>query len=408
MDNNSIGDNMEEEQGLSLIDVWKIMMQKKFIFYIGFILTTIIVFCFLFFGYNRWNIKNEISFYYKWHNLEENSFADHSSFNYYDLIQTENLMKVKAQSESYATIDIEQLKDHIEISKDEEIYTIKVKSDIFHNNTIAKSFLSDLASLPYLKAIHLNWNFKTNLEGFDGSNKLSTKIDYLESQIQLLQSGYTGMINYFGNVHINGKTLRSSAEELDTYVKNHPISEYRYLAYQNVYLTKEEYLKISSEKQILETEKNLLMKRRNSLFESIEQIYQASNNTSTIDTALQTYIESLHQIDMRLLSIEESLTLFDKAEQGRYQEDASNQFLESLIVYKKDLEKFTDQYQQMINETLKQNTYFNITDYQVSGEMNALWISLISIGCGLFVGIILALLLGMNGYKKQKNKEIIE
>ncbi|MDE7213271.1 MAG: hypothetical protein K2N42_01690, partial [Anaeroplasmataceae bacterium] len=75
-----------EDEGLSLIDVWRLILRKKIIGSISFGLVTILSLVLILFVYNPLRGSYEATFHYRWYGIENNKYANGMVFNYYDII----------------------------------------------------------------------------------------------------------------------------------------------------------------------------------------------------------------------------------------------------------------------------------------------------------------------------------
>lgn len=374
---------------MSLRDMWQIIMRKKIVFYAVFVSISLVILFLILFVFNPLRVTYSIRFQYHWYGLEHHSYANGMPFNYFDLIAQSNLEKVKNDRERYHSIDIEELADSIDIVKENEDYILSV-TGVFKDSATAREYMLDLISIPYQTAVTMSFEFNTNIIGYEKAKKIDTKLDYLEKHIQLIKTGYLGLIQYFGNVSYDTTSLQDQLDNLEIYDLNHPVSMYRNLAYKNTFMTKEEYQTLQIEQQALEAEKLKLEQRKAILVASIESIYQSSS----MDFALTDYMNSLHTIDMRLIEIEESLLIIKQAHAGEYQEDKSELFIQELNQYKNDLKEFGDRYSVAVTKTLQQNTFMNVKEFRTSGRINVLMTSILSILIGLSSALAIAFIVG--------------
>ncbi|MDE6047719.1 MAG: hypothetical protein K2F56_03725, partial [Anaeroplasmataceae bacterium] len=73
-----------DNEGLSLMEIWSLILKKKIIGSIVFGITTIVSLILILFVYNPLRVNYEASFNYNWYGIENNKFANGSVFNYYD------------------------------------------------------------------------------------------------------------------------------------------------------------------------------------------------------------------------------------------------------------------------------------------------------------------------------------
>lgn len=182
--------------------------EKKILVGIVWGLVSIICLLSIIFLFNRFNVTYRQTFNYRWYGIENNSFADGYIFNYYDIVSKSSIDYVKNSKERYRHIDSEELAENIDIQKEDNLYILTVKGNVFDNDREAKDFIQELIYLPYLKATSLTFDFNSNLESYRTAYKIDTKLRYLERQINFLVNGYKGMISYFGNVELEQKIVK--------------------------------------------------------------------------------------------------------------------------------------------------------------------------------------------------------
>lgn len=392
-----------EEEGLSLLDIWKQIMKKKIVASIVFGITMILSFVLILFVINPLRVSYEAIFYYQWYGIEDNKYANGVLFNYQDLISLNQLEQVKKSKEEYESINVKAIAENISIERNEKTYRVIVSGRYFKNDRIAKQFIEDLVTLPYETSTHLKLDFKANLIGFSRAKKISHKLTYLGRQMDLITQGYQGMISYFGDIQIENTNLSNKLSQVQVFETNYDLNNYEYLAYKNVYLTKEEYESIVTEQNALKTEQDLLRQRKEILLESLSNIYSNSNGNTYMDTSIAGYLNSLHTIDTRLMKIGEDLRLIEDATLGKYSEVESELFLNELEDLKNNLDALTEEYTESVQSVLKENTIFHLQPIRVKGRMNTLFAICISLFIGIVVGLLTAFIWGYCTNHKQEN-----
>ena len=109
-----------KEDGLSLVEIWTIIMRKKILVGIVWGLVSLICLLSIIFLFNRFNVTYRQTFNYRWYGIENNSFADGYIFNYYDIVSKSSIDYVKNSKERYRHIDSEELAENIDIQKELE------------------------------------------------------------------------------------------------------------------------------------------------------------------------------------------------------------------------------------------------------------------------------------------------
>lgn len=394
-----------EEEGISLSNIWNLIMKKKIVASIAFGVSMLLSFVLILFVINPMRVTYEAIFYYQWYGIEENKYANGVLFNYQDIISLTQLKKVKIQNSNYQDINVDKMAEYISIVKKENTYQVSVSGQFFKNDSIAKSFIEDLVSLPYVTATHLNLDFKANLVGYTRSKKISNKLMYLGRQMDLITEGYQGMISYFGDIQIQDIPLSNKLSQAQVFASDYDLNNYEYLAYQNAYLTKEEYQSIVTEQNALKTEQELLRKRKEILLESLRNIYNNSNGNTYLDNSIVKYLDSLHTIDSRLMKIGEDLRLMEEATLGKYNEEQSELFIKELDIFKSKLEELTEDYTGSVQNVLYENTIMNLQPIRAKGRIGVLLAFLMSLLIGIFIGLSIAFVWSYIEYGRKENIE---
>ncbi|MDE7263667.1 MAG: hypothetical protein K2N64_03280 [Anaeroplasmataceae bacterium] len=395
------------DEGLTIMEMWSYVMRKKIVASIAFGLITILSFVFLVYIYNPSQLEYTAEFEYNWYGIEEQKYANGELFNYFDIISLENISEVQRSKEEYKNLSAKEIADGISIRYEKNTYFIVVQGKVFPNHLIAKDFIEDLIYLPYIKAENLEFNFKANLTGYERSRKVSSKLTYLNNQLNLILEGYWGMIRYFGDVHLEAESLSNQYRKAEVFAANDSLSEYEYLAYKNVYMTKEEYQTIVRESEALKTEQDLLRSRKAILLESLKSIYSNSNGNTYMDTSIANYLNSLHTIDERLMTIDKDLRFIEEASLGNYSPSESEAFLKELDAYKDSLEQLTEEYTQSVLTVLNQTSLLNIISIKGVGGISVYLAIPISILLGIISGITIGFLWGYIENYKRKSKTLL-
>lgn len=392
------------DEGLTIMEMWSYVMRKKIVASIAFGVITILIFVFLVYIYNPSQLEYRAEFEYEWYGLENQKYANGELFNYYDIISLEHISEIQASKEEYKDLSSKEIAESISIRFDKNRYYITVQGKFFPNSLVAKNFIEDLINLPYEKATNLEFNFKANLAGYERSRKISSKLTYLENQLNLILDGYRGMIRYFGDIRLENESLSERFRKAEVFAANDSLNEYEYLAYKNVYMTKEEYQTIVREREALKTEQDLLRSRKSILLDSLHSIYSNSNGNTYMDTSITNYLNSLHAIDVRLMNIDKDLRFIEEASLGNYSPAESEAFLKELDTYKNSLEQLTEEYTQSVQEVLSETSLLTLVSLKATGGISIYLAIPISILLGILGGIGIAFLWSYIENHKRKFK----
>ncbi len=154
--------------------------------------------------------------------------------NYKTIVSLENLNEVKADNEQYKDIDVEKIVEDgavsISIDKEQvnlqtkivyvEEYTIKVDSSYFANINVASKFVNDII----INAFDLTDTLELEKQAYYANYRELTdnnaKLDYIKNGLEKIIATYADAIAENGNVEVNGKTLLTYKQEIETCMAN--------------------------------------------------------------------------------------------------------------------------------------------------------------------------------------------
>lgn len=410
-----LGDKLMEEEGISLSEIFKIIWQKKILVALVTGVGAITLLCLILFVYNPWKVSYETDVEYDWYGIENNTYIGGEKLNYLDFISLDVLKDTQSSSPAFSKIDVEAMVENndITIAKKEDQYHLVIKGNYFPDSTTAKAFMKAVSEEPYRKNMQYISDIQagTNLTAYNNAIKISSKLNYLELQMMVLIEGYQKLISFYGDSYVQDKLLSDYLAEVEVYELNYPIFELRYLTVENAYMTPQEYASSVQEKSALLTELNLLNTRKNMLLKSITDIYASSNNSAYIDTALTNYLETMHEVDLRIANVSENLLFINNALEGGYNENQSAAFMKQLGLYVDQISKLTEDYTACVQSILRQNTfihYQNSSIVKINGKISVLIataFSLIVSGC---LGVGVGFLAGYPKYRKEKLEEEVK
>lgn len=402
----------ENEEGISLSEVFKILWRNKLLVVISSGMVLIGMLSFIIFWYNPTYISYETKVSYRWPGLENDSYIGMEGFNYSDVLSISILNEIKESNSLFKDVSTSSLVEEggVSILKENEWYIVQVRKKFFDSDLAAVAFLNEIVRYPYQRALELasNISLSVNMNSYQNSKKLTKKIDYLENQLDSIHTGYTRLIEVFGDVRTQDYSLSHYQGNVKVFRENYLINEIRYLIYQNIYMTKEEYSSAQQEKEALNMELSLLQKRKETLYNSIKNIYSSTNNTAYIDAAITKYLDSLHALDVRIMAVEENLWVINQALEGKYNEQSSELFIENLDLYASQVRQMTQILEQNIEEILHRNIsvqYQNSTRIKKVGNISFPMSLILS----LFVALIVGMTIGIvRGYLKLGTKKTVK
>jgi len=226
---------MNKDEGLSILDLFKlIFFNWKRLIVMVFILS--IVFCvILHFGYSAKAKVYSIDFQYTNDNLNKNSYANGSKFNYLDIISSNNVVQTIEKSDEYSGMDYLNLlaKNDVKIERvydetsNEYSYVVSIKSSyfgMFGTKDKALHYLSDLISYPINTEKTIVSDSTLYNKYSDSLNSLTTysdKVSYLILQYQDNLKNIDSVSSIFGDVYMSGASLSVVSLKYKTYFENY-------------------------------------------------------------------------------------------------------------------------------------------------------------------------------------------
>ncbi len=221
-------EELEQEEGISLLDIIKVMFSRKILLLIITVAVGIVGTLVILLGYNRLKSTYVSSFTYSNYSLNQDTYIDGATFNYASLITEDNLKKVKESNESFSSINVTDIIDNNDISitrvKEETSttpsYTIKVEGKYFSNSSQAKEFIKAVVSLPLtINTDKLKYlAYDDNLVAYNNAAALDSKITYLKQQYNFILSEYESLTTMYNNYIISStnKSIASYKTEFES------------------------------------------------------------------------------------------------------------------------------------------------------------------------------------------------
>ena len=231
---------MEEkyEEGIDLLTIVKVAFGRKLLLAIITVVITVIGILGIQFLYSKPNEKYLSSFEYSIPGINEGRYIDGSNFNYRTLISLNNLVNVKDSNSEFNSINVWDMYNNNDIqitytyldSDNQPLadpyYTINVKKSYFSSDKQAAKFISEIANYPIEKTLEIvkNTTYDYNLKSYNSALTYEGQIQYLESQIELLNDKYLTLITDYGDLYIDEEQISQKQAKLTLYFVNNPLS----------------------------------------------------------------------------------------------------------------------------------------------------------------------------------------
>lgn len=418
----------QEEQSVSFGKVLKVAVKNWKRFLIVSVAVAAAGSCAFIFGYNTLKTNYVSEFTYNTSDLKNEKYLDGSDFFYSRIIGSDNLLRAKATSEDFNSIDIQKILDKSAISISKNVvqttektadysYTITIGKKYFSSEKQAKAFIDEVASYP----IHVDSelankdHFSTNLDAFESANTFEKQLSYLEGQANLLDSSYVKLLSdeslssaIAGSIRANIIELNSIVGEkekteetttaqsqtttstvtTDTATRK-AINQLRYIVNENGFVldyNAPEALAFEATKKALEAEKSLNSQKITALENEINNL-TTSVTVTTIDAEIAKLTERNTEIDYEIAAISKKIANKDNTDPTYVASLES--FKSTLSTYKEKLSDCTGSYVDVVKKIYVNNadvSYKNSNIVSKSGELSIASSIIISVLGGVVVG----------------------
>lgn len=258
----------EENNGVSVADVFKTILKGKWIALALAVVITIAGTLFVQLYYNKGKQNYVSSFGLTLPGDDGKvvyTYPDGTILHYADIVSYSALEDVKnSDEESFKDVNIEALVNNSAISISRETddkgsvtYTVTAEAHYFKDYETAKKFITAVANRPvkYLGTIESDYNSYLNLANV--ATDYESQINFLKSQLNYVLYEFDNLVsNYGGDFSVKGKSLSSYVNEIKAYKEKDRLTTLAVTARTNYYL-KDDNNKTEYGIQILELERQL-------------------------------------------------------------------------------------------------------------------------------------------------------
>lgn len=393
----------QEKEGLSLGDIFKIIMSQK---WLALIITAAITFAGtlgLYFCYNPVVTYYVSTFSVSFPGGEGLNpvFPDNSPFDYRDIISHFNLVEAKAANEKFGYLDTGTMYEERDISivrsgtevVAEEIeitYTVSVKAKYFNSRSDAADFIDELVQMPVKYLLGIAEEQDAYLPAYNASPFYEDKVEVLNSQVHYLISGQQGLVertNSPSNIQLLSELTRFQIK------LKAAIGKLR----ENLYVHDVDEVKTAYSRQLKVMESELGRKKREAdiLFGRI------NSGDSSVDI-IQSY-ERVEELAFEISILEEQQAIYSSyinaINRGGYSPGDSQQFADELSSLYTELCALTLKYEQSLASYFVNYSYVAYDGaLRQDGNMHLLVCLFISFVAGAVAAAIVAYIVG---YKKK-------
>ena len=409
-----------EDTGISIVDLVKVMYGRKLVILITTLVVMFISVLVVSLGYNMLNSTYVSNFNYNNEEINEGKYIDGSSFDYRSLASKEVLTNVRNSDSEFYSVEVEKMVEKgditIEIKYDQNAtkqtyvlngitytkydtkdmyYKIAIKKKYFKKESQAKNFIKALSEYPVsrTKAIAKNLNYNSNLTLYKNASSYENKLSYLKAQLDYLDTNYTNMLEEFGDSIVNDKKLSTYKNEVNSYFSDYSLVDLEAELEANGYVAASTLPALMSQKAAIELQITKIQNQINAIESQISRLLEAVNNSGVgiNQLDLNVYNEKLLELDLELVEEQNMLAYVDvklanASSTDQEYIDNKNNFENKLSIASEKLIELTDIYKENYSSVINNNIYVFYTDTAIIKEEQ---------GFSILVTIILSLVGGI-------------
>lgn len=240
---------ISQNNGLSLLDIIKLIWKRKILVGIITLIVLIISLMLILFWYNPNNATYQADFELTFSGSDQDIYPTGKKFNYRDIVSLDRLNKIKQSNSKYSKINIDKLYDEnnirisrlasSDITKISNNYSIVIADSGINDEKVIKDFISDLLKdvtneiIVDVNSISYTYNFS----GIDNYSLYTDVLNFLIYQKDIIINAYENLILTYGESYsIDGTTLNAKLSTINNTIKNLSLDGLLSIAEQNRYV----------------------------------------------------------------------------------------------------------------------------------------------------------------------------
>lgn len=365
------------------------------------------------------------SFKYNIPSIQNDKYLDGSNFDFQLVLSKSNIEEVIESNPEYSNIkkktllssklnEIKYVREYSETTKElvNDYYILTLPKGVFSSKEQAESFVTDLLSYPIKESINSlnNLNYKLNLENYSSAKKYEDQISYLNNQNNFLISQFNSLINLYGDVSYESKSLSSYCNDVKRLDCSLLLSDLSNELKQNGYL-----MNVEQEKKSLELEKKEIQKNIQYNEQKIDELkemikYLLDNSSSVQSLDIDAYNQKIADLIIENINLTERIEEIDiKITTAT---NAPTSFINDMEEIYQNLTTATDKYHEVEKYLINNHSKISYKNQRVLYEENDSSLiknALMSLVVGFVVGCVVNLIVDrkylFEEYPEKKKKE---
>lgn len=351
---------------------------------------------------------------------------------YYKIVSLENMKEVKASSNEYKDLNVEEIanKRAISIVKEEELlddkttlvdtYKLTVNPNYFDNIELARKFVKDLVKNSFdvsdvISAEKLNYE-----SNYDSAITYEAKLSLNQRKLDAIVNAYESAVNALGNVVINGKTIGAHKQAIIDYQARGIHSKLETELLNKCFAPKDDELlaRYKGSKESFEIEKANNDKAILVLRNEIANIPAgASQYAQSLYNNLTKFLLRNEEIDVEISRLNKKIDYAGgeyakiALERGITEQDVEDEltaYKNQLEAYHQQVMEFNDSYFDNVGSFYKEQIRIDYNSSSIlteEGGKNVLLIAVVSTVLGLIAGLAVSYLIELLKTTKTSDKK---
>ena len=422
---------MEEERGLTFLDICKIILKRIWWVVGATALCTLIAVLVTQFWYNRNNRVYTVGYELVYPDNDSGKYPDNSLILASDFVSRSTVNAIKDGDEKFKNVDVDDMLNNDGISVTEQVtrdtvgvlkrsYTLTVKVKYFSSDKQAEAFIRSVANYPVtrINAIVANTEHGLYFSVYEGAGTYEDKINALVSQKSYLQSKYSSLSAYGNEVTVSGAALGNIFTKTQQDALLSQIEVNGYAVNPEEYKADAEVRKLELQQKIDDNTARIAALKEaekdsggqsggsgaavNSAAAFAAKTY-ADDDKLIISNVIQSLTDENSQMEIEIARIDRKLACIEKyTQEGTTENTAYKAFVARLDGYRDSLAAATEDLKAVNTNIYKDNTQvvFLNNKIKVDGGLNIIFAAILGLVLGFVVSAVVVCIVDAPKYKR--------
>lgn len=418
---------MEEEKGLSFVDILKIILKRVWWVVGAAALCVVIAVLVVQFWYNRKSRFYTVSYELVYPESESGKYPDNSYLLASEFVSASTLGKIKeSDKDKFGSIDIDDMLENDKISITEQVtkdttdvikrkYTLNVTAKYFSSKEQAREFIRKIAAYPVdrINTTVAAKEYGTYFRVYDEADTYEGKIEALVAQKSYLEKAYDALKNYGNEAAVGSASLHNVFTETQQKALLSRLSVNGYVIDIDAYKANAEVRKAELNQKIADNEARIEAlegasddKTEPAVASAFAAGYagESGDDKIIISNLILSLKDETAQMKIEQDEIDRTLGKIEKyTQEGSDEYKAWKAFEAQLDGYRESLVKATGELKKVNVSIYESNSQviFNTNKIALEGGLNIVLAAVIGLIGGLLVASLVVCIIDAPKYKKE-------